>query len=268
MSLNELRSTYVVGSRVPEILLAIVFIFSLITSLYLSNYLLISAVGLLTYTYAVLVGHVMYASITLLISLPFQFLVAGPYVIHLIAYYPAVLIVKSVIYLRRSYVVFVPAFVPVFIYFTLFHSIIEVPPLHYLLVSCVALLVGYFLRVYEELISFGITYLEVPELNLLSLFSVGRVLSMLGLTYSLFAFSTSVFFVSLSYGLVFTQSLFLSVVLSFFFVLVWLLARKLVLRVALILISSVLMIVTEGFWLLGVFDEFLRLLEEVLRYFG
>ncbi|MEO3993224.1 MAG: hypothetical protein QN229_02795 [Desulfurococcaceae archaeon TW002] len=257
-----------VGSRVPEVLLGIVFLLSLITSLYLRNYLLVLVTGLITYTYMVLAGHAVSALVIMLTSLPFQFLVAGPHAVHLIAYFSLVLVMKSLIHLRKSYFIFIPTLVPVLAYLILFHPVIEVPPLHYLLVCCVALLIGYFLRVVEELISFGITYLEVPELDLSRLLNTRIILNIVVLACVVPAFSTTLLFVLLSYGLIFTQSLFASVVIGFVTTIAWFLFRGLILRIALLIGLIVFVAVFGGSWLLSIFDESLRMFEEVLRYFG
>lgn len=257
-----------VGSKAPEFVLGIIFLFSLITSLYLRNYLLVLLTGLVTYTYMVLAGHAVSALAIMLTSLPFQVLVVGSHSVHLIAYYSLVLVMKSLIHLRKSYFIFVPTLVPILAYLTLFHPVIEVPPLHYLLVCCVALLVGYFLRVVEELISFGVTYLEVPEPDLSRLLDAGIILNAVVLACVVPAFSTTLFFVLLSYGLIFTQSLLASVVIGFVTAVSWFLARSPVLRITLLTVLAVFVVVFGGSWLLSIFDESLRIFEEVLRYFG
>lgn len=256
------------GSRVLDVLLGVVFLFSLVVSMYLSNYLLVSVAGLAAYTYMVLAGHSIPALVILLASLPFQVFVAGSHAIHVVAYYSVVLVVKSLILLRRSYFIFVPVLGPALVYLTLFHPVVEVPLLHYLLVCCVALLAGYFLRVTEELITFGVTRLEVPELDLSRLLNVKRVLGVLVLAYVVTAFSTSLFFVLMSYGVVFTNSLLASVVAGFLVFVSWFSVRVWFFRLAIVLASTTFLLVVGGSWLLGIFDESLRLFEEVLRYFG
>ncbi|MEM4606548.1 MAG: hypothetical protein QXV93_00035 [Zestosphaera sp.] len=256
------------GSRVLDALLGVAFFTSLITSLYLSNYLLVSVVGLATYTYMVLAGRSVPALTVLLASLPFQVLVVGPHAIHVIAYYSVVLVVRSLIFLRRSYLIFAPVLVPAVVYLTLFHPFVDVPPLHYLLVCCVALVAGYFLRVAEELISFGVTCLEVPELDLTRLLDVKRILGVLVLAYVVPVFSASLFFVLLSYGIALTHSLLASLSAGFLLATSWFLIRVWVLRLALVLVLTTLSVLAGGSWLLSIFDESLRFFEEVLRYFG
>ncbi len=257
-----------VGSKAPEVVLGIIFLFSLITSLYLRNYLLVFLTGLVAYTYMVLAGHAVSALAIMLTSLPFQVSLVGPHSVHLIAYYSLVLVMKSLIHLRKSYFIFIPTLVPVLAYLIIFHPVVEVLPLHYLLVCCVALLVGYFLRVVEELISFGITYLEVPEPDLSRLLDTRMILSTVVLAFVVPAFSTTLFFVLLSYGLIFTQSLLASVVIGFVTAVSWFLARGPVLRITLLIVLVVFMFVFGGSWLLSIFDESLRMFEGVLRYFG
>jgi hypothetical protein len=259
---------YLSGGRVPEALIATVFLISLIASLYLSNYTLVSVAGLVTYTYMILAGHVLSASIILFLSLPFQILVAGPYTAHLIAYYPLVLIVRSLIYLRRPHLIFIPFLTPALIYTVLFHPIIEVPPLHYLLVCCVSLISGYSLRAFEELISYGFTGLEVPELTLTRLLNVETFLNLLILSYVAFAFSASTLITLLYYGLALTQSLLVSTMAGSLTIVLWYLTRSPGLRLILVVASTTFLILTNAFWLLGFFEESVKLFEEVLKYFG
>jgi len=259
---------YLSGGRVPEALIAVIFLLSLITSLYLSNYTFVSVAGLVAYTYMILAGHVLSASIILFLSLPFQILVAGPYTAHLIAYYPLVMIVKSFLYLRKPHLIFIPFLTPALIYTILFHPIIEVPPLHYLLVCCISLITGYFLRVFEELISYGFTSLEVPELNLTRLLNAKTFLNLLILSYVTLAFSASALITLLDYGLVLAQSLLASVTVGFLIIILWYLVRGLSLRLILVAISTAFLILTKAFWLLGFFEESVKLFEEVLKYFG
>lgn len=259
---------YVAGSRVPEVLLVVIFLLSLFTSMYLSNYLLVFFAGLVTYTYMVLSGHVIVASAILLTSLPFQVLVAGPQVVHVTAYYSLVLVVRSLAFLRKSCLVLVSALLPPLIYLVLYHPVVEVPSLHYLLVCCIALLAGYSLRVSEELIILGSTSLEVPELDFSKFFRAERFLSLLALSYVATALPTSLFLVFLSYGLVFTQSLLASLVAGFSVVVSWFLVRGMVPKIVLVIVSAVLAALVGGSWLLNVFEESLRLFEEVVGYFG
>jgi len=263
-----LRNAYLSGGRVPEALIAVIFLISLIASLYLSNYTFVSVAGLATYMYMILAGHVLSASIILFLSLPFQILVAGPYTAHLIACYPLVLIVKTLIYLRKPYLIFIPFLTPALIYTILFRPIIEVPPLHYLLVCCVSLITGYSLRVFEELISYGFTSLEVPELSLTRLLNAKIFLNLLTLSYVMFAFSTSTLITLLDHGLVLAHSLLVSAMVGSFTIMLWYLIRSLSLRLILVVASTAFLILTKAFWLLGFFEESIKLFEEVLKYFG
>jgi len=268
LSLGVSRSAYVAGSRIPEVLLVLVFLFSLFASIYLGNYVLVFFAGLVTYTYMVLSGHVMVASVILLTSLPFQALVAGPQVVHVIAYYSLVLLVKSLVLLRRSCLTLASALVPPLIYLTLFHPVVEVPPLHYLLICCVALLAGYLMRVSEELIVFGSTSLEVSELDFSKFFRAEKFLSLLALSYVVTVLPTLLFLVFLSHGLVFTQSLLASLVAGFSIVVFWFLVRGTAPKLVLVLVSTVFAALVGGSLLLSVFEESLRLFEEVVGYFG
>lgn len=256
------------GNRILDALLGVVFLLSLVVFLHSSSYLLASVVGLAAYTYMALAGHSMSALAVLLASLPFQVLVAGPQVVHVFAYYSAVLVVRSLILLRRSYFIFVPVLGPALVYLTLLRPAVEVPLLHYLLVCCVALLAGYFLRVAEELTVFGVIRIEVPELDLTRSLDVKKILGVLALAYAVPASSTSLFLALLSSGVVFTHSLLASVVAGSLIVVSWFSIRAWFFRLAVVLASTALLLFLGGSWLLSIFDESLRLFEEVLRYFG
>ncbi|MEM4687268.1 MAG: hypothetical protein QXY67_07300, partial [Zestosphaera sp.] len=116
--------------------------------------------------------------------------------------------------------------------------------------------------------SFGVTCLEVPELDLTRLLDVKRILGVLVLAYVVPVFSASLFFVLLSYGIALTHSLLASLSAGFLLATSWFLVRVWVLRLALVLVLTTLSVLAGGSWLLSIFDESLRFFEGVLRYFG
>lgn len=255
-------------SSLFNLLVLSVFIAALVTSLYSGNFLAVSAVGLFAYMYCVIAERFTQALLVMLFTIPFQVLIAGQYLMFTLAYYPLTLVLATLIKSGGTSFTLLLTLIPLFVCGLVLSLVTEVPFLHYVFVSAVVLITGYSTRIVEELIRYECSDLEIPEVEIVSSFEASKLLNLLTLAYMFIAVFLPSFLALLAHGLSVFQSVAVSLLAGVAAPTLWTVVRSHYIRLALVLAVTAYFLLLGGTHLVGLLDEILKLVDEVVRLIG
>lgn len=243
-------------------------IISLVTAARLSDYRIVSLAGLIMYTYLVISGRFIRATVVMLALAPFQVLAAGQYSLYVFVYHSLLPVLTTVLRMGKSALVLIPVLLPSLACVLTTYPKIEVPFLHYTLLYTIALLAGYSLRVLEELITYGHTTLKPVSVDVLVFFSVDRLVKLIAGLYIFTAILTLALVTLPAYGLSIIQSAFLSFTVGSAVFTAWILLRGTRAKITLLLLVTSAFFILGGLRLTTLLEEVVKLVEEVLGVLG
>ncbi|MEM4486977.1 MAG: hypothetical protein QW116_07100 [Zestosphaera sp.] len=263
-----MRNRYLRNETVLNVFLLASFTISLMVSAKLGDYTTVSLVGLVMYAYLVMSGHFVSASLVMLTSIPFQILMVGRYSLYIFIYYLLLPTSIAVLRMGRSALLLLPVLMSSSVCALTSYPTVETPFPHYVFLSTTALLVGYSLRVFEELIAYGRTTLELMSVDVLSFFRINKLLKLIVGLYLFIVTFTLTFVTLLAYGPSVVQSAFISFIAGSAVFLVWTMLRDSRIRLALLLIATSVFLILGGSRLVGLLEGVIKLVEEVMGVLG
>lgn len=263
-----MRSLYLRSEEALNTLLLTSSIILLVVSVRLGDYRVVSFAGLIMYAYLIISGRFIRAAVVMLALTPFQVLAAGQYSLYVFVYYPLLPVLTTVLRMNRSALVLIPVLLPSLACAFTTYQKIEVPLLHYTLLYTTALLTGYSLRVLEELITYGHTALKLASIDVLTFFSVDRLVKLVAGLYIFTAVFTLTLVTSPAYGLTIIQSVFLSFAIGLAVLTAWTLLRSTRAKLTLLLLVTSVFLILGGLRLTTLLEEVVRLVEEAMKILG